>query len=107
MRSISLFRGPGHVCEWTNEAFRDRDPRPVIGIPAREAFPEVEFAPLQRLMDLAYASGLEQWVVYGEGLFAALPRYQKGRVIGVAVVYQPSPVPLARPRPVRHRSRAR
>lgn len=106
-RSISLFRGPGHVCEWTNETFRDRDPRPVIGIPAREAFNEPEFAPLQRLMDLAFASGLEQWLEFGDGLFAALPRYQKGRVIGVAVVYEPSLVPLRRPRPELHRSRSR
>lgn len=94
-RSISLHRGPGHVCEWVNATFCERTAgRDVLGIPAREAFAEPEYAPLQTLMDLAFTTGREQWAEFRGGLFAALPRVQKGRVVGVAVVYQPASQPL-------------
>lgn len=94
-RSISLHRGPGHVCEWVNATFSERNAgRDVLGIPAREAFPEPAYAALHALMDLALTTGREQWAEFRGGLFAALPRVQKGQVAGVAVVYQPSSQPL-------------
>ena len=96
--TATLHVGPSHVCVRVNETFRAWLPgRQTIGCPAREAFPEPEYAPLIALMDAVYRDGEARWTRFRGNLYGVLPRLRAGRLIGVSTVYQ-LPVPRALPR---------
>lgn len=87
---ISLHRGPQHVTDVINEDMREWCPgRDMVGIPAREAWPDPMYAELQRLMDDTWLTGREHWVRFHGGLYGTLPRVESGVVVGVATVYRP------------------
>jgi PAS domain S-box-containing protein len=86
---IGILRGPDHVFELTNGGYRklmgDRD---VIGMPVRQALPELAGQGFFELMDRVYATG-ERFV--GKELTAKLTRGGPGDVEDVLldVVYEP------------------
>lgn len=97
----SLHLGPAHVFEHVNDAFLFRNAgRDVLGLPAREAFPEPRFAPMQALMDHVYLTGRRRRMATHDGTLAVLPRVAGGRVIGVTCLFEPLP-PLPRARGLR------
>jgi PAS domain S-box-containing protein len=55
---VAMLRGPEHRFEWVNPAYRrligDRD---LIGLPAREALPEIRRRGLGEVLDRVYATG--------------------------------------------------
>lgn len=56
--AIAIFRGPEHVFELANVAYRDLvNQRDVIGKPIRDALPEVESQGLVGILDQVYRSG--------------------------------------------------
>lgn len=58
---MAVFRGPEHIVESINEAYRDLiGARPIVGKPIREALPELEGQGYFELLDRVYASGLAE-----------------------------------------------
>ena len=83
--AIALFRGPGHVLEWCNEAIVALGTgRCCCGMPAREVFTEAGFDDGLAALDEAYRRGRTVTVGRPLGTLVVLPRFHRGRLIGVA-----------------------
>ena len=96
--TVTLHRGPAHVCEAINDVMRETLPgRQLVGLPIREAFPEPEFVPLIELMDECLLTGQEQWALFRGSPYAVLPRRVGGPLIGVTTA-SAVPRPGALPR---------
>jgi signal transduction histidine kinase len=54
---MCILRGPGHVFEFANAAYRHLFDRPLIGRAAREAFPELEGQGFFEHLDTVYETG--------------------------------------------------
>jgi len=54
---MALLRGPEHVFELTNAAYLSLVGRDVLGMPVRQAFPEIEGQGYFELLDRVYATG--------------------------------------------------
>ena len=100
MAAIGLFRGSMHIMEWGNEDMMAMIPRPCIGIPIREAFPEAEFEVAQAAMDECFRSGEFMKLVRPHGVLWLGPRYDgRGRVVGVATHLEFVPLTADAPPP--------
>lgn len=87
--SVTRHRGPAHVTEWINDTMAWFCPgREMVGLPAREAWPDPQYDAHQRLMDAAYLTGEPQWMRWHGTVYGVLPRWQDGRVIGVSTVWE-------------------
>lgn len=93
MPAVGLFRGRGHIVIRLNgEAVERIGDEPRL-VPAAEVYVGPEAARILGAMDLVYDSGepLTLELHDPEGRLAILPRWQRGRVIGVACVFRPAP----------------
>lgn len=96
MYAVTLHSGPAHRFERVNETWRQLRPDlEPIGLPAREVTLSPRFAPVVASMDEVYRTGEERWLIHEIGLLGVLPRWARGRVVGVAVVWQVPPRRLA------------
>lgn len=86
---VSNHRGPAHVTEWINDTMRWWCPgREMIGLPAREAWPDPMYAEHQALMDAAFVTGEPQWMRWHGTPYGVFPRWEDGRVVGVKTVWE-------------------
>lgn len=92
--TVALYRGPVHVVVYADEGLIERAGRSLVGLPVSEAYTEPEYQPLIRLLDRTYRTGEKQALVTPYGVLTLLPRWEDGRVVGVASVFQPSGRPL-------------
>ncbi len=86
---MALLSGPGHVFELANDAYmRLVGPRPLIGLSAREALPELSGQGYFELLDRVYATG-EAFV--GEAMAVRIQRAPGAEPVErfVHLVYQP------------------
>lgn len=86
---MALLSGPNHVFELANDAYmRLVGPRPVIGLPVREALPDVSGQGYFELLDRVYATG-EPFV--GEAMAVRIQRAPDTEPVQrfVHLVYQP------------------
>lgn len=86
---VCIYRGPAHVLVSVNEAWDSRSwDAPPIGLPACEAWPELPWQPVQRLMDVVYATGIPAAINMPEGLMSISAYRVSGQIAGVGTYYQ-------------------
>ena len=85
---IATFRGPQHVFEFANAAYRKLFDRDVAGLTAREAFPDLEGQGFFEQMDRVYQSG-EPFRAEAASLVVRTEAGAAPRQLHLSFIYQP------------------
>lgn len=97
MPATGLFRGRGHIVEALNDEAIETVGQIPPGVPAVEVYCGPDAAEIIAAMDACFDSGEPVTLWTPRGRLAFLPRWSRGRVIGVSGVLWPR-VPLRQSR---------